>query len=158
MDKLTSYKTGLCLSFVVALTNFVGWGFIFFQSPHLATRVSVILIFAVSLLFCFGVWVQSVIACSIGVLWLVVWSGALVWPLFSSPLNSAVVAVYFVISAALNLLTAGIMLSKNFRTEFSYEREHQPKYKLHLKRLVFGAVVVAMLIATFNDILKLASS
>jgi hypothetical protein len=154
MDKLNHYKTALYLSLVVALSNFVGWGLIVSQNPRLSTHT--IMIFAVPFLIFFGLWVQSVIACSVGVLWMLFWAGTLVWQLLSS--RPSLTTVFFVASAALNLLTAGVMLTRKFRTEFSYEREHQPKYKVYLKRFVFGAVVVAMLIATLNNISRLASS
>ena len=66
-------------------------------------------------------------------------------------------ASFYVFSAALSLLIAGILLlSKKFATEFAYERKHLPRYKTFLKWSFGGAAILAMIIASFKDILHAA--
>ena len=90
---------------------------------------------------------------------MVVWAGALIWPMLALPRGQLPVALFFIFSAALNLLTAAILLlSKKFAIEFAEERKRRPKYKLYLWRGLLVAIIAAMVIATFNDIMRLASN
>ena len=65
-------------------------------------------------------------------------------------------AWFYVFSAALSLLIAGILFSKKFATEFAYERKHLPRYKTFLKWSFGGVAILAMIIASFQDILHAA--
>jgi hypothetical protein len=51
-----------------------------------------------------------------------------------------------------------MLFSKQFAYEFAKRRDSEPKYMRSLRRLLIGAVIVAALIATFNDIVQLANS
>ena len=101
----------------------------------------------------------------LGAIWLVLWAGALLWPFISSgiaPLISrpkflTMLASFYVFSAALSLLIAGILLlSKKFATEFAYERKHLPRYKTFLKWSFGGVAILSIIIASFKDILHAA--
>jgi hypothetical protein len=158
LEKLGHYRSALYLSIVVALANCALWGVI------LPYRLGVIpsgaIAFSiVSLLIPFGLWLQSVFISSAGTLFMVLVAGALIWPLLSSGFatHQPLLAVVYVIVAALNLLTAGMLFSKKFRTEFAEERNRQPAYKRYLKWSVLIAVIGAIVIATFIDIVNLAS-
>ena len=153
MNKLTRYQTVLYLLLTVAVLQAIWGSIIVVQQSNLTTPA--ITISVVAFLILFGVWVQSVIVSFVGLMWMLVWVGALIWPVVSSPQPFKMLFVILVILAALNLVTAGIMLTKKFRTEFAYERRHQPKYKLYLKQVVFGAVLVCVVIATINDVVHL---
>ena len=98
---------------------------------------------------------------------MVVWAGAMIWPLVSSgnapfttrPEQAIPLFIFFSFLAGLNLLTAWVLLmSKKFAKEFSYQREHQQNYKKYLKWLLLTAVIGAMLIATLINIINLASN
>lgn len=156
LDKVIHFRTALYLSLFIALFQSVGWGIVDAQSPRVATNI--VAICAVPFVFAFGLWVQSIFISVLGVLWLLLWSAGLIWGLVpSSQQYSIPLAMFFALSAALNLLTAGIMLTKGARSEFSNERAHQPKYKTYLRWMLFGAVGATMGIATFIDIVNLAS-
>jgi hypothetical protein len=162
LERLPGYRAALYFSIALALTNLVGWGFILAKNPHLTTNATATAILIIPFLISFGLWVQSVIVRSLGVFWMLFWAAALIWPVVSkiSRLNSdPALTVFFLICAVLNLLTAALLiLSKKFRTEFTYERKHLPKYKTYLTWSVFSALIGAALIATFIDIINLASS
>jgi hypothetical protein len=104
------------------------------------------------------------VALFLGAIWLVLWAGALLWPLISSgiaPLISwqkylTMLASFYVFSTALSLLIAGILFSKKFATEFAYERKHLPRYKTFLKWSFGGVAILAMIIASFKDIIHAA--
>ena len=114
-----------------------------------------------SLAIPFGLWVQSAFISSAGALFMVLVAGALLWPLlwfgFAAVSHQPLLAAFYVIAAALNLLTAGVLFSKKFRAEFAEERNRQPSYKRYLTWSVLIAVISASMIATFIDILNLAS-
>jgi asparagine N-glycosylation enzyme membrane subunit Stt3 len=162
LNGLPGYRTALNLSIVIALISLVGWSFILADSRDLEWRYIAICI--IPFLIAFGLWVQSVIVSSLAVLWMLFWAGALArpvvfdFPRVSEPRRTVPLAAFFLICAILSLLTAAIIfLSKKFRTEFTYERKHQPKYKTYLRWPVFSALIAAMLIATFIDIIMQAS-
>ncbi len=155
---MLGYRTALWLAIAIALSNLVVWSAI---APKSAVTVC-----AVSLVILFGLWVQSNLIRYLGAVCMVVWAGVLIWPLVSfgarfinqpgQTMPPIPALIFFPFSAVLNLLTAGLpLLSKKFATEFAYEREHQPKYKTHLKRAILTVVIVLMLIATLNDIINL---
>jgi hypothetical protein len=81
-----------------------------------------------------GLWLGSNLARYLGAALMVLWAGALLWPLFSTSIvtvtSKPLLTLFYGFSTALNLLTAKILLlSKKFATEFAHERDHQPKYK-----------------------------
>jgi hypothetical protein len=162
--KLNRYRTALYLSIVIALTTFAGWGLIVFRSPQFTMRSITIVSFP--FVIAFGLWVQSKFARYVGAVWMVLLAGGLVWsvvssgttPLISGPTYFLVLDFFFAMSAILNLLTAWILLfSKQFATEFAYEKQHQPKYKTYLSKLFLAAIVGAMIIATLNDVINLST-
>jgi len=116
------------------------------------------------LLIPIGLWLATNPARYGGAAFMVLWAGALIWPVLSlswhTPrLGQLKMALFFVFSAALSLLTAAILLlSKKFANEFADERRHRPKYKIYLWRGLLVAIIAAMILATFNDIMHLASN
>ena len=166
LESRSYYRTTLYLSIVNALINTLVWNHLVFYSqydPLLSSSHSLIF-YVIFLAIPFGLWLGSPVARFLGAIWLVLWAGALLWPFISSgiaPLISrpkflTMLASFYVFSAALSLLIAGILLlSKKFATEFAYERKHLPRYKTFLK-WSFGVAIVAMIIASFKDILHAA--
>jgi len=81
------------------------------------------------------------------------WGGGLLWgvsrgiaPLFRPTPVYLIVFFYYLLSGALNLLTAVILLfSKQFASEFAERRKSAPRYVAHLRLLLIGAIVAAML-------------
>jgi len=147
--RLTRYRTVLFLLLTVAVFHVIYWGILVAQRPNLATTA--VKISVVAFLTLFGVWVQSVIVSFVGVMWMLVWAGTIIWPVVSSERFS----VFLVFLAALNLVATAEMLTQRFRTEFAYERQHQSKYKLYLKRVVLGAVLVCLVTATINGVVHM---
>jgi hypothetical protein len=150
------YEAALYLSSAAALATCLLWALIFPQ------RGGSIIFCAIALLIPFGLWVQSRIARYGGVAFMMLFAGALIWPLLTGNMSVAsrqpLLAVLFLITAALNLLAAGVLVfSKRFGVEFAEERKRQPAYKVYLKRSVAAVAIVAMLLATVNDIINLAT-
>jgi hypothetical protein len=159
LDTFSRYRTGLYLSIVAAVAGCALWGFYF---PHVLAEIpseTTIVICTILILIPFFIWVQSALAL-IGVIVMIFTAAALIWPLLSwkvtvmPPQRTAL----FVIVAALNLLAVGVILSKGFRGEFKEERKRRPAYKRYLGLLVIIALIAAAIIATFLDIIRLASA
>jgi succinate dehydrogenase/fumarate reductase cytochrome b subunit len=96
---------------------------------------------------------------------MVIWAGAFLWPVISDGTaalhrpSGVAIFLFYLFFGASNLLTAAILLfSKQFSYEFTKRRESAPKYIGHLRLLLIGAIVAAMLIATFYDIVRLVNS
>jgi len=166
LESRSYYRTALYLSIINALINTLVWNHlvVYSQGDPLLSSHSLIF-YVIFLAIPFGLWLGSPVARFLGAIWLVFWAGALLWPLISSgiaPLISrpkflTMLASFYVFSAALSLLIAGILLlSKKFATEFAYERKHLPRYKTFLKWSFGGVAILAMIIASFKDILHAA--
>ena len=167
LESRSYYRSALYLSIVNALINTLVWNQLVFYSqydPLLSSSHSLIF-YVIFLAIPFGLWLGSPVALFLGAIWLLLWAGVLLWPLISSgiaPLISwqkflTMLAWFYVFSAALSLLIAGILLlSKKFATEFAYERKHLPRYKTFLKWSFGGVAFLAMIIASFKDILHAA--
>jgi hypothetical protein len=157
MGKLGHYKAALCLSLAAALATCLLWGLIFPQ------RQGNIAFCVIAPLIPFGLWLQSNFARYGGAAFMLLVAGSLIWPLFSTSMALAhrqpLLAMLFVITAVLNLLTAAILLlSRKFGTELADERKHQPPYKIYLRRGLLAVIVGAMVVATAIDIVQLASN
>lgn len=160
LGKFGSYRTALYLSIAVALTNCVGWGLIAFHQRGVTERVLPMLV--ILLLIPIGLWLTSNLARYGGAVFMVVWAGSMIWPVLSSGMvfqaTRVPLTLFYLFSAALSLLTAAILvLSKKFATEFADEQKHGPKYKNYLWFGLLIAIFASMIIATFNDIINLAS-
>jgi hypothetical protein len=164
LESRSYYRTALYLSIVNALINTSVWNHlvVYSQDDPLLSSHSLIF-YVIFLAIPFGLWLGSPVARFLGAIWLVFWAGALLWPLISSgiaPLISRpkfLTMLAYVFSAALCLLIAGILLlSKKFATEFAYERKHLPRYKTILKWSFGGVAILAIIIASFQDILHAA--
>jgi hypothetical protein len=156
MTKLTLYQTAFWLSiFSGAITAAVFWKPFFLVADRGALSY---LVMAVALPF--GLWIASNFARGIGVLYLIASAGALLWGIISSDYSPSrlPLAAAFVLLAGINLATAVILaLSKGFAAEWAKEREQQPKYKYYLRFVLLYGSLCAALVATFNDIIHLAS-
>lgn len=151
------YRAALYLAILVALTTLATWGFIAYRNPTVITRS--IQVIAASLILPFGLWVGSNFIRYVGAALLVLWAGALIWPLISAGIdpNRLLLQLLFVLSACLCLCTAWLLLlSQKFRTEFAEEQKFQPKYKSYLRRGVLYIAIAAMVVVTLNDIYHLA--
>jgi hypothetical protein len=158
LQNLPGYRTALYLSIALVPANLVAWAVIFGQAPHVSKTAVWVLLVPVAISV--GLWLQSIFITVLGALWMLIWAGGLAWPVISEMSQASfrpVMFVVFLLCAILNLLTAGtIILSKKFRAEFTHERKHQPRYKSVSRWLVFTALILAMVIATFNDMLRVA--
>ena len=159
------YRTALYLSVVNALINTLVWNHLVFYSQDPLRSSHSLIFYVIFLAIPFGLWLGSPVARFLGAIWLVFWAGALLWPLISSgitllisrPKFLTILASFYVFSAALSLLIAGILLlSKKFATEFAYERKHLPRYKTFLKWSFGGVAILSIIIASFKDILHAA--
>jgi hypothetical protein len=156
MGKLGHYKAALYLSVAAALATCVLWGLIFPQ------RQGNIAYCIIALLIPFGLWLQSSFARYGGAAFMLLVAGSLIWPMLSTSLAVAhrqpLLALLFVITALLNLLTAAILLlSRKFATEFA-DRKNQPKYKTYLRYGLLAVIIGAVVIATANDIIHLVGN
>jgi hypothetical protein len=166
LEKLGTYRAALWLAIAIALINVVGWSAIVVLHYSRSTEGFVALS-AVYVAIPVGLWMASNLIRYLGAVCLIIFAGGLIWPLVSSgavpfinrPAQSILLFAFFIVSAALNVLMAGILLlSKKFAADFAYERKHQPQYKTYLKWTVVATAIAAMLWATFVDILNLTSN
>ena len=162
LDKLGGYRTGLYLSTVIALGTCVLWGVVLRE--RVGSDSAVITFCIISLIVPLGLWVQSKFVRYASAAFMVLVAGSLLWPILSRGIeqpmrNFPVLTLVFAVWAVLNLLTAAMLLfSKRFGAEFADERKRQPTYKRYFKWSLVGVVVGAMVIATANDIIRLASN
>jgi hypothetical protein len=153
------FRAALYLSIIVALTTFAIWGYFAFRNPQAATRFTQVI--AISVIIPFGIWIGSNFVRYVGGALLVLWAGALIWPLISSGVDPdrLLLELLFVFSACVCLATAWLLLlSRKFRAEFVEEQAQQSKYKTYLRKGLLYAAIAAMVIATLNDIYHLAMS
>jgi hypothetical protein len=142
------------------------FGFCFFV-PRLPKDTHWVFIWALAatVITALGLLIRSNFIRWLGGVFMVIWAGALLWPLisggmaqFSRP-NSLVFFSYYGFRGALSLLTAAILLlSKQFAYDFAKLREADSKYIIYSRRLLIWGLIAAAAIATFNDIVNLASS
>jgi hypothetical protein len=157
-ENLNHYRTALYLSAVVALTNCIVCGLSVFLQPQ--TIRGAIGLSVLSLAIPAGLWLGSNFVRFAGAVFLLLWGGFLLWPWISSgaELRSGQlsIALVFGFSAALSLVTAMILLlSRKFSAEFAEERKRQPTYKSYLRRGLLAAIIVAVVMATANDLYRL---
>jgi hypothetical protein len=164
MSKLSHYKVALYLSATIALAE-VFWilFYVIPRIPQFAKEFTITL--TATVITILGLLVQSSFIRYIGAGFMVFWALALFWGVYFGGTaalfrpTSAVISLYYFFSGALNLLTAAILFfSKQFANEFAERRNRQPKYMINLIRVLIGAVVVAMFVATAYDILNLTSA
>jgi hypothetical protein len=87
-------------------------------------------------------------------IWFLVVSGVMAWPLPSSgPVVFWPAVAWIAVLVALSVATFGLLvLSRRFAAEFAYRRRTQPAYRTWLRRAIIIGLVVAMVIATLNDL------
>ena len=80
--------------------------------------------------------------------------GSIVWPLVTSNrLEIWPVVIWGTGLGAMYLVVCWLLLvSKQFASEFAYLQETQPAYKRTLRRIALAVIVVAVLVATANDV------
>jgi dipeptide/tripeptide permease len=88
----------------------------------------------------------------------VVNAASVIWPMLTASLvwNVGLIWVFAIGLLSLPLIWS-LLISKKFSTEFSALRNTEPKYKETLRTVMWIALAVTMIIATFFDIVKLAS-
>ncbi len=159
------YRAALYLCAAIALAD-ATW-ILFYVIPRL--RLPYVepftMAFAATVMTAFGLLLRSNLIRYFGGVFMVVWAAALLWPLISAGMaqfsrpGALAIFSYYAVRGALSLLTAAILLlSKQFAYEFAKLRESAPKYIRYLRQLLIWAIIAAALFATFNDIVKLASS
>jgi hypothetical protein len=164
MLQFNHYRAALYLCAAIAIIQ-AAW-ICFFIIPRMPQyEKGFIIPLMVTTMTVVGLLIHSNLIRYVGGVLIAIWAGALLWPLISdgtAPLfrpNGTAIFLDYAFTSALSLLTAAIMLfSKQFAYEFAKRRDSEPKYMRSLRRLLIGAVIVAALIATFNDIVQLANS
>ena len=154
MEMPTHYQTAFCLSILSGVITFILFDIVF-KAPAPAVYY-----FGLALAIPFGLWVKSNFIRGLGAVYLVIVAASLLWPMVSSNfvLDRRPLAALYIFLAGINLLIAGILLlSKQFAIEWAKERDQQPKYKRYLRLGLIYGLIGAALIATFNDIVNLAS-
>ena len=166
MFKFNHYRAALYLCAAIAVTEAI-WTLVFIipRTPK-DTRVIVIAL-AATFIIGLGLLVQSNLIRYVGAVLMAAWGGGLLWgvsrgiaPLLRPTPTYLLVFFYYLHLGVLHLLTAAILLfSKQFASEFAKRRASQPRYVRNLRRLLIGSIIVgAVLFATFNDIVRLAST
>jgi hypothetical protein len=151
--KLFGYRSTLVLIALLTIVNFVFSAFIDRQGFFLFYVAAG---FAVGL----GVWLQSNFFRYAGAIWAALLVGAVLWPVLSLQKivwNYGLIWV-FLLGIFSALILYNLLLSKKFSFEFAQEREAQPTHKKIIWKIFVIILVVAALIATANDIYKLATS
>jgi hypothetical protein len=150
LKTLGSYRSVLYLTSAIALIELIM--IVAFDVPN-----SVVIRFLMALIIVFGIWVQSIIIRYLGAAWLTFAAASAFWPLFVA--DRIVVDVWLIAlitTGVLSLVTAFILVfSKNFSAEFTHEREVQPKYKGHLRWILFAVIAGLAVVATLQDIWRL---
>lgn len=86
-------------------------------------------------------------------------AGSVIWPLLTVKAVWSVGLIWFFAIGVLSLpLIWFLLISKRFSREFTALRNTEPKYMETLRTVMLIALVVAAVIATFFDIIKLATS
>jgi hypothetical protein len=159
MERPNHYQTAFYLSILSGVITFmlfdIVFGAIVFRAPATA------FFFSYGLVIPFGLWLKSNFVRFLGAVYLLIVAGALLWPVgFSDFVSHRLpLAAVYVFLAGINLLIATILLlSRQFAAEWTKERDQQPKYKRSLRRGLLCGIIGAALIATYNDILNLASN
>ncbi|MBR1151097.1 hypothetical protein [Bradyrhizobium sp. JYMT SZCCT0428] len=153
------YRTALYLSVLITVVHCSF--FLYAQSylPHLGNGVAIYALMAA--MVSAGLWLLSKIARYMGVIFYLFSAGAAAFPLFGFG-KSIVMNVGFLWGATmaiLSLVAASILVfSKPFAREFAAELEKRPTYKKHLLNVFAVLIVFGAAVATFNDIVNLASN
>ena len=166
MFKSNRYRAALYFCAAIAVAEAI-WLLVFVipWTPK-DTRVVVITL-AATFIIGLGLLVQSNLIRYVGAVLMAAWGAGLLWgvsrgiaPLLRPTPTYLLVFFYYLLLGVLHLLTAAILLfSKQFASEFAERRASQPEYVRNLRRLLIGSIIVgAVLFATFNDIVKLASA
>jgi hypothetical protein len=163
MSRLNLYSAALYLCAAIVLTDAI-W--ILFFVPRLPKDTHWVFIsaLAAAVITPLGLLIRSNFIRWLGGVFMVIWAAVLLWPLVSSgtaPFSrpgALALFSYYAVRGVLSLLTAALLLSKQFAYEFAKLRENDPKYIVYARRLSIWVIIAAALLATFNDIVKLASS
>src|SRR5215472_17352956 len=163
MPRLNLYRAALYLCAVIALTDAI-WILLFVPRLPKDTHSVFIWALAAAVITPLGLLIRSNFIRWLGGVFMVFYAAALLWPLvdgtaqFSRPGDLALFSYYAVRSVLILLTAAVLLLSKQFAYEYAKLRENDSKYIVYLRRAVIWAFVAAAIIATFNDILKLANT
>jgi len=154
MDRPTPYQTAFYLSILSGVTTFILYAIVF-RATGPALYYS-----GLGLAVPFGLWVKSNFIRGVGTIYLLGVAGSLLWPMVSSNfgVHRLPLAALFIFLAAINLLIVAILqFSKQFSIEWTKERDQLPNYKRYLRLGLLYGLFGAALIATFIDIVNLAS-
>jgi hypothetical protein len=154
--KLNYYKSARYSTAVIALIELIAVLYLVSLGVERVPYARALMAF----LILFGLWIQSNNTRILGAIWFLIMVGSVIWPLFTlDKVNFNFVAILFLVSSALSLFVSyTLLLSKQFKTEFLNELEKRSKYKKTLRIIIVVGIVLAGLIATFNDIYHLANN
>jgi hypothetical protein len=153
--RLTHYETALLLTILSAAITFRLWLIVFRSSKDPTASMA---FGVVALLIPLGLWLGSNFIRWLGVVYLVLIAGAVLWPFVSSEFQPTrlELAALFIFLATINLITAAILVfSKKFRIEFAKLRESLSRQKIYLRRALNWAIAGACIVATLNDLYHL---
>jgi len=132
MSKLNHYRAALYLCAALVLTE-VSW-ILLFITPRLPAYASGFFIpLVATVITVLGLLLLSKLIRYFGAILMIAWGAGLLWGLISAgapPRSAPSVAIflYYLLSVALNLFTAAILLfSKQFSYEFAKRRDSAPK-------------------------------
>jgi hypothetical protein len=153
---LASYRAVLFLTSAIALIELAIFLYLASFSFEAASRAIIRVVMALGIVF--GIWVQSNIIRYLAALWLVISGASVFWPLISiERFVISVPSILFLVAGTLSLVAAPMLVfSRTFSQEFSREREMQPAYKKTLWKAALVVVLVAIVVATLNDIYNIA--
>ena len=154
------------------MPNYFGYRFVLFASLSLLAINLAVLIYvnsrssmyvgaatiytAAAALVALGVWLQSRIARYAGAAWCLLSVAPAIWSMLTGRMVWSTGLLWIIPVGALSLAIGfALILSKRFATEFSEERDRQPKYKKALRKIVLVVLIVAASIAALNDLVHL---
>jgi hypothetical protein len=148
------YRWTLFLASIYALTELTWALIVYFYTSHSGYIVRVV----IGLIIPIGIFLNSKFVRYAGGVYFVVNAASVIWPMLTASLVWNVGLIWVFAIGLLSLPLIWFLLnSKKFSTEFSALRNTEPKYKETLRTVMWIALAVTMIIATFFDIVKLAS-
>jgi hypothetical protein len=150
------YRWTLTLASIYALTELTWALIVYFYTSHIDSGYIVRVV--IGLIIPVGIFLSRKFLRYAGGVYFVVNAASVIWPMLTASLvwNVGLIWVFAIGLLSLPLIWF-LLISREFSTEFSALRNTEPKYKETLRTVMWIAVAVTMIIATFFDIVKLAS-
>ncbi len=151
------YWCAVFIASAIAVSDLIFYFYIYGLSLHSGTGIAARV--TMDLPMALGFWICSNFSRYLGIPWFALSVASVLWPLIAG--QPVVWSLGLIWVGAFGLLSAigfCLMITKRFHTEFFERRAEQPSYVNTLRKVFWIAIAVAAAVATFIDILHLASA